>query len=138
MAEIVPFFVDDFTCPIALGVGCIVGGFGLIATLFGGARRDGAKSWDGEVIDKKFTEHNTENRNGGMDTHYFHIIEFRLASGGRKKMKQCRHTGALNEWDMMVYLNIGDKCVTTAIWITSRSTKNPATQRFPAPTAANM
>ena len=107
--QIVPFFVDDFTRPIALGVGCIVGGFGLIATLIGGAKRAGAKSWDGEVIDKKITEHITENRNGGNDYHYFHIIVFRLAGGGKKKMKQRHRTGALDAWDMMVYLNIGDK-----------------------------
>jgi len=107
--QIVPFFADDFTRPIALIVGCIVGGFGLVATLIGGAKRAGAKTWDGEVIDKKITEHTVENNNGFNETQYFHIIKFRLASGGKKKIKKKSRSGAADAWDMMVYLNIGDR-----------------------------
>jgi len=109
--QIVPFFADDFTRPIALAVGCIVGGFGLVWTLVGGAMRASARTWDGEVIDKKITRHNTydDNTSGVYDVHYYHAIIFRLAGGGRKKMQRKCQTGSLNEWDMMVYLNIGDR-----------------------------
>ena len=107
--QIAPFFSDDFTRPIALAVGCIVGGFGLVATLIGGAKRASAKTWDGEVIDKKINERHTNDNNGNTDTHYIHTIVFNLAGGGKKKMKRRLRTGALDAWDMMVYLNIGDR-----------------------------
>jgi hypothetical protein len=107
--QIVPFFSLDFTRPIALGVGCIVGGFGLAATLLGGARRAGAKTWDGEVIDKKVIVRDSEDRNGNAQTSYDHTIVFRLSSGGKKKMKRRLRSGSLGAWDMMVYLSVGDK-----------------------------
>ena len=106
--QIAPFFSDDFTRPIALTVGCIVGGFGLVGSLLGGARQAMAKDWDGEVIDKKITEHQTYGRNDNIEMYYFHTIYFRLAGGGRKKMRKRLSTGELDHWDMMVYLNIGD------------------------------
>ena len=37
--QIVPFFTDDFTLPIALIVGSIVCGFGHVVTLIDGATR---------------------------------------------------------------------------------------------------
>ena len=107
--QIAPLFSRDFTRPIALGVGCFVGGFGLVGTLISGALRSSARTWDGEVVDKKITEHTTQNRNDMNETHYMHTIVFSLAGGGRKKMKRKLHTGSLGAWDMMVYLNIGDR-----------------------------
>ena len=107
--QIGPFFSDDFTHPRALIVGCIVGGFGLVCTLIGGMKRASASTWDGEVIDKKITEHTTRRQNDSVDTHFMHTIFFSLPGGGRKKMQRKLLTGGLNAWDMMVYLNIGDK-----------------------------
>ena len=107
--QIVPFFVDSFTRTTALIVGCIVGGFGLIWTLAGGAKRAAAGTWDGEVIDKKINVRHDTDQNGNTDTSYYHAIIFRLASGGRKKMQRKLRTGSFSAWDMMVYLNIGDR-----------------------------
>ena len=104
-----PLFSRDFTRPIALGVGCFVGGFGLVGTLISGALRSSAGTWDGEVIDKKIIEHTTRDQDDIARTHYMHTIVFSLAGGGRKKMKRKLNTGSLKAWDMMVYLNVGDK-----------------------------
>ena len=107
--QIAPFFSADFTRPIALGVGCIVGGFGLVATLVGGAMRAGAKTWDGDVIDKKITVHQDDRDDGRRDTYYYHTIIFRLVGGGKKKKRKRLRTGSLGAWDMMTYLEIGDR-----------------------------
>ena len=109
--QIVPFFSEDFTSQRAFVVGCIVGGFGLIWTLAGGARRASAKTWDGDVIDKKITERRNRNDAAatGYDLDYYHTIVFRLTSGGKKKMQRKLRTNEMNAWDMMIYLNIGDR-----------------------------
>ena len=107
--QIVPFFADDFPRQIALAVGCIVGGFGLIYTLIHGAKRSSAGTWDGEVIDKKITTHDHSDQDGNYDTFYHHTIIFRLANGKKKKMLQKSRSGAYSTWDMMTYLDVGDK-----------------------------
>jgi len=109
--QIIPFFAEDFTHQMALVVGLFVGVFGMIWILVGGARRAAAKTWDGEVIDKKITERRNRNDAAptGYDTDYYHIIVFRLTNGRKKKMRRKLRTNALNAWDMMIYLNIGDK-----------------------------
>jgi len=109
--QIVPFFAEDFTRQRALVVGCVVGGFGMIWTLVSGAVRASKKTWDGEVTDKKITErHNRNNATAsGYDSDYYHTIVFRLTNGGKKKMRKKLRTNELNAWDMMIYLNIGDK-----------------------------
>jgi len=109
--QIVPFFSEDFTRQRALIVGCVVGGFGMIWTLVGGAVRASARTWDGEVTDKKITERRSRNNAAatGYDIDYYHTIVFRLASGGKKEMRRKLRTNELNAWDMMIYLNIGDR-----------------------------
>ena len=109
--QIAPFFSEDFTRPIALAVGCIVGGFGLVCTLVGGAMRAWASTWDGEVVNKTIVKHQYSNRPDKHHTHtyYLHTIFFRLANGGRKKMRRKLHSSSLNAWNMMTYLGIGDQ-----------------------------
>jgi len=107
--QIIPFFSDDFSRPRALLIGCIVGGFGLVWTLLAGMFRAAAKNWDGEVVDKKIIEDRSEDRNGHVSHDYYHTLYFRLANGGKKKMRQRFSTGDPRNWDMMVYLNVGDK-----------------------------
>ena len=108
--QIGPFLSNDFPPSTALAVGLIVGGFGLVCTLVGAAKRASSGTWDGEVIDKKITEHTTENQEDNTtNTHYLHTIFFSLAGGGKKKMQRKSNRGSLNAWDMMIYLNIGDK-----------------------------
>jgi len=109
--QIVPFFAGDFTHQRALIVGCVVGGFGMIWTLVGGAVRASAKTWDGEVTDKKITERRSRNdaAASGYDIDYYHTIVFRRANGRKKKMRKKLSTNELNAWDMMIYLNIGDR-----------------------------
>jgi hypothetical protein len=109
LVQIFPFVMEGFTRPVALTVGGIIGGVGLIHALISSAKRASAKPWDGEVADKKITEHNKHRQDGTGITHFSHTITFNLADSGRKKMKKSLHTGALDAWDMMVYLNIGDK-----------------------------
>ena len=103
--QVFPFFMKDFTRPIALIVGCLVGGGVLIHTLTSSAKRASAKPLDGEVANKKITEHNKLR----ASTTYSHTITFNLVGGGRKKIKKTLLTGQLDAWDMMIYLNIGDR-----------------------------
>ena len=109
--QIIPFFADDFSRQTAFTLSLIVGGFGMIWTLAGGIARALKKTWDGEVIDKKITER--RNRNdataSGYDIDYYHTIVFRLENGGKKKMRKKLGTYELDAWDMMIYLNIGDR-----------------------------
>jgi len=109
--QIVPFFAADFTRQRAFIVSCVVGGFGMIWILAAGAARVMAKSWDGEVTDKRITERRNRNDDAasGYDIDYYHTISFRLASGKKKKMRRKLTTNELNAWDMMIYLNIGDR-----------------------------
>lgn len=111
--QIPPFFSDDFTRPIALIVGCIVGGFGLVMTLFGSAKRAVAKTWDGVVVDKKITRHrNNEDereRYGAGFYHYHHKIIFKTTEGKRRQIEREFDYDDADAWDMMIYLNIGDK-----------------------------
>ena len=107
--QIAPFFSEDFTRPIALVVGCIVGGFGLACTLVGGVKRAWTSTWDGEVVDKAIVKHTAYSQSGFAGVFYIHTLAFDLAGGGRKKMRKRLQSEALNAWDMMAYLNIGDR-----------------------------
>ena len=109
--QIVPFFAGDFTRQRAFTISCVVGGFGMLWTLAGGAARVLKKTWDGEVIDKKITEQRGRNdaAASGCDIDYYHAIVFKLANGRKKKMRRKLRTNELDAWDMMIYLNIGDR-----------------------------
>jgi hypothetical protein len=109
LVQIFPFFMANFTHLTALIVGCILGGIGLISTLISSAKRASAKPWDGEVVDKAITKHGSRDQEGYSVTHFAHTITFKLADGGRKKMKKRLDTDKLGAWDMMTYLNIGDR-----------------------------
>ena len=107
--QIIPFFVDGLTRPSALVISCLVIVLGLLCALISSAKRALARTWEGTVVDKKITKRTVSDQDGNRSTYYYHTILFELVSGRRKKMRKRRYSAAPNAWDMMVYLNEGDK-----------------------------